>query len=64
MIWESQGNRTAIEIITKQLQGLQDAGLVSNKTLFIIIIYSMVSQPNHDFALRIFENIWHSLKII
>ena len=34
MIWESQGNRTATEIITSQLQALQDAGLFSNKSLF------------------------------
>jgi hypothetical protein len=32
MIWESQGNRTATEIITSQLQALQDAGLFSNKS--------------------------------
>jgi len=64
MIWESQGNRTATEIITSQLQALQDAGLLSNKSLFLIVICSGVSQLPHDFALRIFEDLWHSFKII
>jgi len=63
MIWESQGNRTATEIITSQLQALQDAGLLSNKSLFLIVICSRVSQPPHDFALRIFEDLWHSFMI-
>jgi hypothetical protein len=64
MIWESQGNRTVTEIITSQLQALQDAGLLSNKSLFLIVICSKVSLPPHDFVLRIFENVWHSFKII
>ena len=64
MIWESEGNRTVTEIITSQLQALQDAGLLSNKSLFLIVICSRVSQPPHDFVLRIFENLWHSFKII
>ena len=64
MIWESQSNRTATEIKTSQLQALQDAGLISNKSLLLIIFYSRVSQPPHDFALRIFEELWHSFKII
>ena len=64
MIWESQGNRTITEIITSQLQALQDAGLLNNKSLFLIVICSRASQPPHDFALRIFEDLWHSFKII
>jgi hypothetical protein len=63
MIWESQGNRTATEIISTQLQVLQEAGLLSNKSLFLIVICYRVSQPPHDFALRIFEDLWHSFKI-
>jgi len=64
MIWESQDNRTVTEIITSQLQALQDAGLLSNKSLFLIVICFEVSQPPRDFALRIFEDLWHSFKII
>ena len=64
MIWESLGNRTATEIITSQLQALQDAGLLSNKSLFLIVIRSRISQPHHDFALKIFDDLWHSFKII
>jgi len=64
VIWESQGNRTVTEIITSQLQALQDAGLLNNKSLFLIVICSRASQPPHDFALRIFEDLWHSFKII
>jgi hypothetical protein len=63
MIWESQSNRTATEIITSQLQAPQDTGLHSNKSLFLIDICSRVSQPPHDFALRISEDLWHSFKI-
>jgi len=64
MIWESQGNRTATEIITSQLQALQDAGLLTNKSLFLIVICSRISQPPHDFVLKIFDDLWHSFKII
>jgi hypothetical protein len=64
MIWESQSNRTATEIITSHLQVLQDAGLLSNKSLFLTDICSRVSQPHHDFTLRVFEDLWHSFKII
>jgi hypothetical protein len=64
MIWESQGNRTVTEIITSQLQALQDAGLLSNKSLFLIVFCFEVSQPPRDFVLRIFENLWYSFKII
>jgi hypothetical protein len=63
MILESQGNRTATEIITRQLQALQDAGLPNNKSLFRIVICSKVSQPPHDFPFRIFQDLWHSFKI-
>jgi hypothetical protein len=64
MIWESQGNRTASEIITSQLRALQDSEFLSIKFLFLIVICSKLSQPPHDFALRIFEDLWHSFKII
>ena len=64
MYWESQGNRTATEIISSQLQALQDAGLLSNKSLFLIVICSRISQPPHDFASKIFEDLWHRFKII
>ena len=64
MIWESQGNRTATEITTSQLQALQDAGLLSSKSLFLIVICSRVSHQPRDFALRIFEDLWHRFKII
>jgi hypothetical protein len=63
MIWESQGNRTVTEIITSQLQALQEAGLFSNKSLFLIVICSRLSQSLDDLALRIFEDLWHSFKI-
>jgi hypothetical protein len=64
IIWKSQSNRTATENITSHLQALQDAGLLSNKSLFLTDICSRVSQPPHDFALRVFEDLWHSFKII
>jgi len=32
--------------------------------LFFIVICCRISQPPHDFALRIFEEVWHSFKII
>jgi hypothetical protein len=64
MIWESQSNRTANEIITSQLQALQGSEFLSIKFLFLIVICSKLSQPPHDFALRIFEDLWHSFKII
>jgi hypothetical protein len=64
MICESQSNRTATEIITNQLQALQDAGLLSNNSLFLTVICSNVFQPPHDFALTIFEDLWYSFKII
>jgi len=64
IIWESQANRTVTEIITSQLQALQDVGLLNNKSLFLIVICSRASQPPHDFALRILEDLWHSFKII
>jgi hypothetical protein len=64
MLWESQSNRTATEIITSPLQALHDPGLLSNKSLFLIVVCFKVSQPPHDFALRIFEDLWHSFKII
>jgi DNA polymerase III delta subunit len=63
MIWESQGNKIVTEIITSQLQALQDAGLFSNKSLFFTDIWSWVFQQTHDFTLRIFEDLWHSFKI-
>jgi hypothetical protein len=63
MIWVSRGKRTANEIMTSQLQALQDARLLSNKSLFLTVICSKVSQPPHDFALKILEDFWHSLKI-
>jgi hypothetical protein len=59
MIWESQSNRTASEIITNQLQALQDDGLISNITVF----RSKISQSPHDFAFRVSEDLWHSFKI-
>jgi hypothetical protein len=64
MYWESQGNRTVTEIISSQLQALQDAGLLSNKSLFLIVICSRISRPTHDFAFKIFEDLWHRFKII
>jgi hypothetical protein len=64
IVWESQGNRTVTEIITSQLQALQDAGLLNNKSLLLIVICSRASQPPHDFALWIFEDLWHNFKII
>jgi hypothetical protein len=64
MIWESQGNRTATEIITSHLQPLQGAGLFSNKSLFLIVISSRVSETNHEFSVRILEDLWHTFKII
>ena len=63
MYWESRGNRTATEIISSQLQALQDAGLLSSKSLFLIVICSRVSRSPHDFALKIFEDLWHRFKI-
>ena len=64
MIWELQGNRTATEIITIHLQTLQDTGLLSKKSLFLIVICSTVYQSPHDFALRISEDLWHGFKVI
>ena len=64
MIWESHGNRNVSEIITSQVQAIQHAGLLSNKSLFLIVICSRVSHPPHNFAVRIFEDLWHSYKII
>jgi hypothetical protein len=61
---ESQGKGIATEIITSQLETLQDAGLRSKKSLFLIVICPRESQPAHDFALRLFEDLWHSFKII
>jgi hypothetical protein len=60
IICESQSNGTATEIITNQLQALQNAGLHSNKSVFL----SKVTQSPRDFALRIFEDLWHCFKII
>ena len=64
MIWETQGNRTATETITSLLQELQDAGLLSNKSFFRIVICYKVSQSTHNFALWMFEDLWHSFNII
>ena len=64
MIWESQGNRTATEIITSQLHALQDFGLLSNKSFILIVICSRVSEANHEFSVRIFENLWNTFTII
>jgi len=61
---ESQGKGTATEIITSQLETLQDAGLRCKKSLFLIVICPRESQPAHDFALRLSEDLWHSFKII
>jgi hypothetical protein len=43
MIWETQGNRTANEIITSQLYALQDAVLLCNKFLLYSYLFQVIS---------------------
>jgi hypothetical protein len=64
LILESQDNTTATENLSNQLQKLQRAGVFSNnKSLFLKVIFSSVSQPIHDFPQKIYEGLWHSYAI-